>query len=153
MKTTACSRLVTAFASITTFWTLSASALSITPISQGTLPTGQILVVVQINLDPGDAFPWHYHTGPGWGTIVSGSLIEDEGCDNALNPLSAGSSFSEIPGQVHRVFNPGPSPTIMTWVEIFPGCDPNAGTVFVDGPGCEGNSGRSHLESVPSCSN
>ena len=129
-----------------------ALALSIAPISQGTLPGGQIVSVVQINLDPGDTVPWHYHTGPGWGTIVAGTLTEDEGCGKALSTFAAGSSFSEIPGKVHRVFNFGTALVVIIWVEIYPGCDPNAGTIFVDGPRCKGNSGKSHLEKIPDCS-
>ena len=127
----------------------SAAALSITPISQGTQPGGMIVSVVQITFNPGDVVPWHYHTGHGWGTVVSGSLTEDEGCDKPLSTLAAGTSFAEIPGKVHRVFNFGTTPAIMTFVVIYPGCD--KATIFVTGPRCEGNSGKSHLEKIPEC--
>ncbi|HEV8544556.1 MAG TPA: protein kinase [Verrucomicrobiae bacterium] len=65
--------------------------------------------------------------------------------------LAAGSSFSEIPGKVHQVSNLGSVPVVMIWVEIYPACDPNGGTIFVSGPRCEGRSGKSHLEKVPDC--
>lgn len=129
-----------------------ASALTVTPISQGTLPGGQVVSVVQLTFNPGDTVPWHFHTGPGWGTVVAGTLTQDEGCGKPLSTMAAGSSFAEIPGKVHRVFNFGTTPVIVIWVEIYPGCDPDAGTVFVEGPRCEGNSGNSHLEKIPDCS-
>jgi quercetin dioxygenase-like cupin family protein len=127
------------------------TTLSVTPVSQGLLPSGDIIVVELITLDPGDAVPWHYHTGRGWGTITTGTLTEDEGCDSPLNTLAAGSAFAEIPGRVHRVFNDGSVPAVFCWVEIYPACDPNNGTIVVNGPKCIGNSGKSRLEKVPSC--
>jgi quercetin dioxygenase-like cupin family protein len=132
-------------------WAQPAAALSAIPISQGQLPSGEIISIIQLTLDPGDTVPWHYHTGPGWGTIVSGTLTEDEGCGTTLNVYVAGSAFAETPGKVHRVFNYGNVPLVLTWTEIYPGCDPDGGTVFVDGPRCEGSSGRSHLEKVVVC--
>lgn len=126
-------------------------ALSVTPVSQGLLPSGDIIVVELITLDPGDAVPWHYHTGPGWGTISAGTLTEDEGCGSPLNTLTAGSAFAEIPGRVHRVFNAGSVSAVFCWVEIYPACDPNNGTIVVNGPKCIGNSGKSQIEKIPSC--
>ena len=134
-----------------TFALPSLHALTVTPISQGDLPGGEVISVVQFTIDPGESIPWHFHTGPGWGTIVTGTLTEDEGCGTSLNTIDAGSSFSETPGRVHRVFNLGSGPVVLTWVEIYPGCDPNGGTAFVTGPRCEGQSGRSHLEKIPDC--
>lgn len=128
-----------------------ASAFSVAPISQGTLAGGQIVSVVQLTFNPGDTVPWHFHTGPGWGTVVTGTLTQDEGCGQPMTTFATGSSFAEIAGKVHRVFNFGTTPVIVIWVEIYPSCDPNAGTVFVEGPDCEGNSGRSHLEPIPDC--
>jgi len=132
-------------------WTQPAAALTAVPISQGQLPSGEIIVIVQLNLDPGDSIGWHYHTGPGWGTIVSGTLSEDEGCGTNLNVYPAGSAFAETPGRVHRVFNFGSDSVVMTWAEIYPGCDSTGGTVFVDEPLCQGKSLRSHLEPIPVC--
>ncbi len=129
-----------------------ASAISVVAISQGELPTGQIISIIQLTLDPGDTVPWHYHTGPGWGTILSGTLTEDEGCGTELKAYSAGSAFAETPGKVHSVINLGSVPVVMTWTEIIPGCDTSGGTIYLpNGPECEGKSGRSHLEPVPSC--
>ena len=120
-----------------TFGLPSIHALTVTPISQGDLPGGKVISVVQFTIDPSETIPWHFHTGPGCGT--------------SLNTINAGSSFSEIPGRVHRVFNLGSAPVVLIWVEIYPACDPNGGTAFVTGPRCEGESGRSHLEKIPDC--
>src|SRR5690348_10242350 len=139
-----------ALASIVSLWTTTAFGLDTQVVSQGSLPGGKVLQVLLITINPGEGFPWHYHTGPGWGTIVSGTLTEDEGCGTALSVLNSGASFSERPGKVHMVTNLGTTPVVMTWVEIYPGCDPDQGTVFVTGPRCEGRSGRSHLEPIPS---
>jgi hypothetical protein len=106
----------------------------------------------QVTFAPGEAFPWHFHPGPLWGVIVSGTLTEDEGCGTALNVYPAGSAFSETPGRVHRVFNNGTEPVVINFTTVVPPCYANYNsTIFVDGPRCEGNSGRSHLEKIPPC--
>lgn len=115
-----------------------------------------MLTFILTNLVNGDdvrmvTVPWHYHTGPGWGTIISGTLTEDEGYGTELNIYPAGSAFSEIPGRVHRVFNYGTVQAVFSWVEVYPACDTHQGTIFVNGPRCLGNSGRSRLEPIPDC--
>lgn len=102
-----------------------AAALTVTTLSQATLPAGRIIVVQQLTLDPGDTVPWHYHSGPGWGSIVAGTPTEEESCGTPPKTLAAGSAFAEIPGKVHRVFKFGSSLVVFTWVEINPGCDSN----------------------------
>src|SRR6266567_2805802 len=134
------------------FWSQSARAFSFVALGEGTLPSGQIVAMFQVTFDPGEAFPWHFHTGPLWGVIVSGTLTEDEGCATALNVYAAGSAFSETPGRVHRVFNYGTVPVVINFTAIVPSCYGNYNnTILVDGPRCEGNSGKSHLEKVPPC--
>jgi hypothetical protein len=44
----------------------SASAMSITPLGQGVLGTGETMFTVQLTLDPGEVFPWHYHRAAAW---------------------------------------------------------------------------------------
>jgi hypothetical protein len=111
-----------------------------------------MVAIVQLTLEPNESVPWHFHTGAALVTIVSGTLTEDEGCGTNPNVYTAGTAFREIPGKVHRVFNYGTVPMVLTWVQLYPGCDPNAGTVFVpNGPRCEGKSGQSHLEKIPPC--
>ena len=129
-----------------------ASAFDFVPFGEGTLPNGHIVSMFQITFAPGEPFPWHFHPGPLWGVIVSGTLTEDEGCGTALNVYPAGSAFSETAGRVHRVFNYGTEPVVINFAAVVPSCYGNYNsTILVDGPRCEGNSGRSHLEPIPPC--
>jgi quercetin dioxygenase-like cupin family protein len=132
-------------------WSQPAGALTVTALGTGKLPSGDLVTTIQITLNPGDSLPWHYHTGPGWGTILSGTLTEDHGCASPLEVYAAGSAFSEVPGRVHRVFNFGTVPVVLLFTEIVPSCYTTARTVFVSGPECEGQSGRSHLVEIPPC--
>jgi len=129
-----------------------ASAFDFVPFGEGTLPTGEIVSMFQVTFAPGESFPWHFHPGPIWGVIVSGTLTEDEGCGTALNVYPAGSAFSETPGRVHRVFNYGTEPVVINFAAVLPPCYANYNNaIFVDGPRCEGTSGRSLLEKIPPC--
>jgi len=132
--------------------TQSTAAFSFVPFGEGTLPSGQIVSMYQVTFDPGESFPWHFHLGPLWGIIVSGTLTEDEGCGTALNVYPAGTAFAEIPSRVHRVFNFGAVPVVINFATIMPSCDGNYhDAILVDGPSCEGDSGQSHLEKIPPC--
>jgi quercetin dioxygenase-like cupin family protein len=129
-----------------------ASAFDFVPFGEGTLPNGKIVSMFQVTFAPGESFPWHFHPGPIWGVIISGTLTEDEGCGTALKVYSAGDAFSETPGRVHRVFNYGTEPVVINFAGVFPPCYANYNSsLFVDGPRCEGTSGRSHLEKIPPC--
>jgi quercetin dioxygenase-like cupin family protein len=129
-----------------------ASAFDFVPFGEGTLPNGNIVSMFQVTFAPGESFPWHFHPGPLWGVIVSGTLTEDEGCGTELNVYPAGSAFSETAGRVHQVFNYGTEPVVINFAGVFPFCYANYNSsIFVDGPRCEGNSGRSHLERIPPC--
>jgi quercetin dioxygenase-like cupin family protein len=133
-------------------WVRPASAVSITTVSQGQLPSGEIIQIVLITMNPGDIIPWHYHTGKhGWVTVVSGTLTEDLGCGVPMIIHLAGNSVAEPGGRVHRVLNLGQESVVFTGVAIFPACDPNQGIVWVNGPTCEGNSGKSRREPLPDC--
>ena len=129
-----------------------ASAFEFVPFGEGTLSNGEIVSMFQVTFAPAESFPWHFHPGPIWGVIVSGTLTEDEGCGTPLNVYAAGSAFSETPGRVHRVFNYGTEPVVINFAGVFPSCYANYNnSIFVDGPRCEGHSGRSHLEHIPPC--
>ena len=130
----------------------SARAAGFVPFGEGTLASGQIVSMFQVTFDPGESFPWHFHPGPLWGVIVSGTLTEDEGCGTALNTYVAGSAFSETPGRVHRVFNFGTVPVVINFTAILPPCYANYNNaILVQEPRCEGKSGESHLEKIPDC--
>ncbi len=131
----------------------SATAATFVPLGVGALPSGELVESFQFTLGPGESVPWHFHPGPLYGIIVSGTLTEDEGCGNNLNVFKAGSAFSETAGRVHRVFNYGVDPVTIVFTGIFPACYGNYNiTIFVaDGPRCEGSSGKAHLEKIPAC--
>jgi quercetin dioxygenase-like cupin family protein len=134
------------------FGSQSARGLSFLPLGEGILPSGDIVSMFQVTFAPGEAFPWHFHPGPLWGVIVSGTLTEDEGCGSMLNVYPAGSAFAETPGRVHRVFNNGTVPVVINFTSIAAPCYANYNiTIFVNGPHCEGASTKSHLEKIPAC--
>ena len=134
-------------------WSHSAEAATFTPLGEGALPSGELVQSFQFTLDPGESVPWHFHPGPLYGIIVSGTLTEDEGCGSDLNVYKAGSAFSETPGRVHRVFNYGTEPVTIVFTAIVPACYRNYNSTILvpDGPRCEGQSGKSHLEKIPPC--
>jgi quercetin dioxygenase-like cupin family protein len=127
-------------------------AITVTPLGKGQLPSGDFIVMTQLTLNPGESVGWHYHPGTGLRVVLSGTLTEDEGCNNPLVDHPAGSAFQEDPGHVHRIFNLGSVPVVVLRTDILPPCYVNQGTIFVSGPNCEGNSGRSHLEPIAPCS-
>jgi quercetin dioxygenase-like cupin family protein len=127
-----------------------AKALGLVPLGEGVLPSGNLVQNFQFTINPGESVPWHYHPGPIYGVIVSGTLTEDEGCGRPLQAISAGSAFTEETGKVHRVFNYGTGPVVIIFTFIVPPLYAGyTGTIYVDGPRCEGKSERSHLESPP----
>ena len=131
-----------------------ASAFDFVPFGEGTLPSGQIVSMFQVTFAPGESFPWHFHPGPIWGVIVSGTLTEDEGCGTALNVYPAGSAFSETPGRVHRVFNYGTEPVVINFAAVFPPCYANYNSsIFVatDRAARELAADRTWKKSRPAC--
>ena len=55
-------------------------------------------------IQPGAATRWHYHPGPGFVVIKSGTLtLEDENHCQTVHP--AGTAFFEEAGRIHRVLN------------------------------------------------
>ena len=91
-------------------WAQSARAVTVTLVSQGQFPSGKILQIVSVVMNPGERFPWHYHTGTAWVTVVSGTLTDDAGCGTPLVTHTAGSVTTEPAGHVHRLFNFGSEP-------------------------------------------
>lgn len=127
----------------------SATALTVTPLGVGKLPSGDIVLTAQFVLEPGDVVPWHYHSGYGWATIISGTLTLEDGCGGAPEEFTAGASFKEKAGIVHTAYNAGTVPMILLWTEIFPACQEP--TIYVDGPSCSGKSSRPHPVKIPRC--
>src|ERR1043166_8405517 len=73
-----------------------ASAFDFVPFGEGTLPNGKIVSMFQVAFAPGESFPWHFHPGPLWGVIISGTLTEDEGCGTELDRKSTRLNSSHV---------------------------------------------------------
>lgn len=126
--------------------------------SEAQLPDGSWIEQYAYEFDVGSSFPWHYHPGPLWITVTSGTLIEERGCDQEPEVHETGTAFTEEPGVVHRVFNYGTVPATLQITGMLPQCygDPPYtnqfnDSVFVAGPHCDGRSGRARREHVPLC--
>jgi len=90
--------------------------------------------MVGFTLKPGEEVPFHYHDAPSFVIVTRGTLTEDDGCGNVVE-WRAGSAFTEEPGHVHKVSNPGPGSVSVYFSDIYPADSSDA--IFVDGPACE----------------
>lgn len=107
-----------------------------TPISIPAIPPMQgnvVARVFELTLDQGDTIPFHYHTGPAYGIVKTGTLTEDDGCGNIVTH-SAGQAFFEIPSHVHEVRNDGADRVELYGMVVHPQDEP--GTVNVSAPVC-----------------
>ena len=127
-----------------------AQAFSFTPYGVGTLPDGSIVEEYEIEFDPSESFPWHFHPGPLNVVVTQGTLTEDHGCGQPLLTHNTGDAFHESPGQVHMVTNNGSGPVVLQISGVLPSCFTNFNDdIEVDGPDCTGN--HAQKEQVPSC--
>ena len=123
-----------------------AKALGSEPLGEGVLPSGKFVQDLRLTIYPGESVPWHYHPGPIYGVIVSGSLTEEKGCGRPANTITAGSAFTERTGVIHRVFNYGSEPVVIVLTYIVPPAYAGyKGNIFVNGPHCEDDD-KSDLE-------
>jgi quercetin dioxygenase-like cupin family protein len=76
------------------------------------------MIVSTVTLAPGDFIGFHYHPGPSFAIIATGTLTEDDGCGNIVIH-STGTAFQEIPGHVHMVINKG-NDAVLLYVSNFP---------------------------------
>jgi quercetin dioxygenase-like cupin family protein len=81
------------------------------------------VVVQHLTFAPGDASVFHYHLGPVFAVITTGTLTEDDGC-GGLVTHAAGSALQEEPGHIHRVINNGTEPVQIWATYIIPGGQP-----------------------------
>lgn len=71
-------------------------------------------VVVRVTVQPGAAFPWHTHPGPGIFNVTSGESVYVQASDCVERPYPAGTAFVDPGrGNVHTLFNPGDEPTVL----------------------------------------
>jgi quercetin dioxygenase-like cupin family protein len=115
-----------------------AKALGFEPLGEGALPSGKFVQDVRVTLYSGESVPWHYHPGPVYGVIVSGTLTEEKGCGRPADTITAGSAFTERTGVIHQVLNHGSEPVVILVTYIVPPAYAGyTGTIFVNGPRCE----------------
>ncbi len=76
---------------------------------------------------------WHYHTGPWYGVVRQGTLIEDLGCGK-VKEFPAGTGFHTPAFVVHRWSNAGETELQMTVFQIYHHGDPI--TVVATEPTC-----------------
>lgn len=89
---------VTAYAAVTVI-------LAVGTIPHSELFDGPATVTVRtLTIKPGEVGAWHYHPGPAYNVIKSGTLTVEDGCggDETLTP---GQAFEETNGRVHRAKN------------------------------------------------
>ena len=74
---------------------------------------------VVANLAPGAGVPWHYHSGPVIGTVISGeaTLLSREGGEQTFK---AGQSWIEKPNEVGEFINRGSGYTYIVATYLVP---------------------------------
>jgi quercetin dioxygenase-like cupin family protein len=78
-----------------------------------------------IVLAPGDLVAFHYHPGPVFVVVATGTLTEDDGCGN-IETHSPGTAFQEVPGHIHMVINKGTDTVQLYSTSIPPHGQPGA---------------------------
>jgi quercetin dioxygenase-like cupin family protein len=109
---------------------------SLVPVSEGfnvKTDIGQ-LITVKITVDPGGEFGWHYHSGPVWVIVTSGTLtyyFSDPACSSVDYP--AGSVFLDQGDYIHNARNETGEPVKVIGTFMLP--DGGAPTIHVPDPG------------------
>jgi hypothetical protein len=93
-------------------------------------------------LAPGDLVAFHYHPGPVFVVVASGTLTEDDGCGN-VETHAAGTAFQEVPGHVHMVVNQG-TDTVQLYVTSIPPHGQPGSTPAT--PDCKPKHGKDHSD-------
>jgi quercetin dioxygenase-like cupin family protein len=94
-------------------------------IAVGTIPHSELfdgpatVTVRKLTIDPGEVLTWHYHPGRAYNVILSGILTAEDGCGGE-EVLTAGQSFEEVSGRVHRAKNLGTEKVVVINTFIVP---------------------------------
>lgn len=94
-----------------------AYASTTTILGVGTMPYSELIngpaevTTRQFISMPGEEGGWHYHPGPVFNVVTSGTVIVEDGCGGE-EPFSAGQAFEVIGGRVHRWKNHGTVPAV-----------------------------------------
>jgi quercetin dioxygenase-like cupin family protein len=100
------------------------------------------LAVQRVVAEPGETFGWHTHPGPTLVNVRSGTLTlyHDERCSEGTE-YATGTSFSNLPHEVHLARNNGATNLVVFAVYFLPAKTPPV-AIRIDqpspGPGCPG---------------
>lgn len=83
------------------------------------------LTARQFISQPGEMGGWHYHPGPTFNVVTSGTLTVEDGCGGEQT-VAAGQAFEQIGGRVHRWKNLGTVPTVEYNMFVIPQGSPLA---------------------------
>jgi quercetin dioxygenase-like cupin family protein len=85
------------------------------------LPPGPLDQVVQIvDVEPGAATPFHFHIGPGFATITSGTLTHRRFALDRDSTYPTGASFTELANDEHYGRNEGAEPVRILATFLIP---------------------------------
>lgn len=84
---------------------------------------------------PGANGPWHHHPGRAYVVVKQGTLTEEDGC-GGTEEFSAGQSFEESHGRIHRVRNLGSVPVEIFVTIVVPAGSPTTIPTPTGGPLC-----------------
>jgi quercetin dioxygenase-like cupin family protein len=97
--------------------TVMAYAAQTTILGKGTLPYSELIngpaevTSREFISMPGEEGGWHYHPGPVFNVVTSGTVTVEDGCGGE-EAFSAGQAFEVIGGRVHRWKNLGAVPAV-----------------------------------------
>jgi quercetin dioxygenase-like cupin family protein len=97
-----------------------------TIIAVGTIPHSELfdggsatVTVRQLTIFPGEVLAWHHHPGRAYNVILRGTLTAEDGCGGE-EVLTAGQSFEEVSGRIHRAKNLGTENVVVINTFIVP---------------------------------
>jgi len=94
-------------------------------IAVGTIPHSELfdgpatVTVRKLTIEPGEILAWHHHPGRAYNVVLSGTLTAEDGCGGE-EVLTAGQSFEEVSGRIHRAKNLGTVPVVVINTFIVP---------------------------------
>src|SRR5438876_12141367 len=94
-----------------------AYAATTTILGVGTMPYSELVngpaevTARQFISMPGEEGGWHYHPGPVYNVVTSGTITVQDGCGEE-EAFSAGQAFQTIGGRVHKWKNLGTAPAV-----------------------------------------
>jgi quercetin dioxygenase-like cupin family protein len=92
---------------------------TLVPFADPTDSPGNDVATFESSVPNTAASTWHYHTGPLYGVVRQGTLIEDLGCGN-VKEFPVGTAFHDPGHVVHQVRNAGNMEVQFSNFQIYP---------------------------------